>query len=292
MTANASLKIDTERLSAARFAHAYSHAHCQQDSKHESCAWYHGSWQFLRLLDLVSTPDVHAMHFDTQLKKIAGDSSFKNILVSGSADSGLVKTIHEALMSRQAEITLTVIDICGTPLKICEQYADKAGLQITTLKQNILEGLPEAAFDAIFTHSFMGYFDDAARQHLLRQWARSLRPGGRLITVQRIRENYADDVVRFNDLEINAFVARAKDLVRQSDFADFSEFDVVGMAKKFAERFRNFPVRSAEQLQSMFETAGFKLATFERQATHGAEGLTGPSVPNAAGFYMIAAERV
>ncbi len=292
MAANASLKIDTERLTAARFAHAYSHAHCQQDSNHESCAWYHGSWQFLRLLDLVSTSDVHASHFDTQLKKIAGDSSFKNILVSGSADSGLVKTIHEALAHRKAEIKLTVIDICETPLKVCEQYADKAGLQITTLRQDVLEGLPEATFDAIFTHSFMGYFDDAARQCLLAQWALSLRPGGRLITVQRIRENYADDVVRFNDLEINAFVARAKDLVRQSDFADLSEFDIVGMAKKFAERFRNFPVRSAEQLQNMFETAGFRLAGFERQSTQGTEGVTGPSVPNAAGFYMIAAERV
>ncbi len=292
MDASALLKIDKESLEAAKFAHAFAQTHCHQDSDGRSCAWYHGSWQFLRLLDLVSTPDVHAAHFCIQLERIAGDPTFKNILVSGSADSSLVQTIHEALRHRQSEIKLTVIDICETPLKVCQQYADKSGFRITTLNQDVLEGVPEGAFDAIFTHSFMGYFDDVARQCLLQQWAQSLRPGGRLITVQRIRENYGSDVVQFNDHEIDAFVARAQNLIGLADNVALSEFNIVDMAKQFAERFRNFPVRSSEQLKAMFETAGFTLARFERQTTKGTDGVTGPSVPNADGFYMIAAERV
>jgi len=292
MGANALLKIDTESLQAAKFAHAYAQTHCHQNSDSKSCAWYHGSWQFLRLLDLVSTPDVHAAHFNTQLERIAGDPTFKNILVCGSADSGLVKTIHEALRHRQSEIKLTVVDICETPLKDCQLYSDKNGFQITTSKQDVLEGFSESAFDAIFTHSFMGYFDDATRQRLLHIWARSLRTGGRLITVQRIRENYANEVVQFKDHEIDAFIDRAENVAHLADSIDLSEFNIVEMAKKFAESFRNFPVRSAEQLKTMIETAGFTLERFERQTTQGTEGVTGPSVPNATGFYMIAAERI
>lgn len=292
MAVHAALDINAERLNAARFSYSYAHEHCQQYPDNKSCAWYHGSWQFLRLLELVSTPAVHASHFDTQLKKIADDSSYKNILISGSADSALVQTIHEALAHRQAELKLSVVDICATPLKVCEQYAKKNNLEINILKQNVLEGLQSNAFDAIFTHSFMGYFDDANRELLLRQWANALRTGGRLITVQRIRENHTKDIVRFDADEVEAFVARATELVQQPDASMLAQFDIVAMAKNFAGSFQNFPVRSAEKLRAMFETAGFKLTVFERQATQGTAGVTGPSVPNATGFYLIAAERL
>ncbi len=292
MPADAIPAIDTESLHAAKFAHEFARSHCRQYTDNQRCSWYHGSWQFLRLLDLVSTPAAHASHFDAQLKKIDGDSSMKNILVSGSADAAMVKTIHETLVHRQAEINITVADICATPLEVCEQYAARAGIKIKTLKRDILEGLPAQAFDAIFTHSFMGYFDDVNRQHLLEQWATALRKGGRLITVQRIRENYPNEIVRFDLGEIDNFVARAGQLMQLPGTGELAGFDIVAMAKKFAENFQNHPVRSAEQLQAMLESAGFKLNLFERQATIGTEGVTGPSVPNAAGFYLIVAERV
>jgi len=292
MAANAILDTNARRLDAARFAHGYSHTHCQQYDSDQTCAWYHGSWQFLRLLDLVSTPAAHASHFDAQLERIANDTAFENILVSGSADSSMVQTIHEALAHRGSKIKITVTDICATPLEVCEQYARNAGIEITTLKQDVLEGLPQNAFDAIFTHSFMGYFNDENRQLLLRQWAGALRKGGRLVTVQRVRENYANELVRFDAREVDAFVERAEQIVQKAANDDFEKFNVVGMAKAFAKNFSNYPVRSAGQLRAMFEAAGFKLDLFEQQTTLGIEGVTGPSVPNAAGFYLIVAERL
>ena len=291
MTAIAEICADKARIDAAKFAHAYAREHCHTYAENQTCAWYHGSWQFLRLLDLVSTPVAHAFHYDRQLDEISQDSRFKNILVSGSADAGLVKTIREAYLHRNAEINLSVVDICPTPLKICREYAASAGIPITTLEQDILNGLPADSFDAIFTHSFMGYFDDDNRQLLIRQWSNSLRKGGRLITVQRIRENYAGDFVRFSDHEIENFVARTTELLRDTSTADLEPFDIVSMARQFAENFRNYPVRSADQLRSMLENAGFKLNLFEQQTTLGTAGVTGPSVPNSAGFYLIVAER-
>jgi SAM-dependent methyltransferase len=292
MTMNAIVDIDMDRLDSAIFAHQYAQSHCQPYAPGQTCAWYHGSWQFLRLLDLVSTPAAHASHFARQLEKMSGDSGFQNILVSGSADSSMVQTIHETLANPNAKIKISVVDICGTPLKICEHYADDVGISIKTMRQDILEGLPQEQFDAIFTHSFMGYFDEENRQRLLLQWAGALRKGGRLITVQRVRENHAGDMVRFEHHEIEAFVARAEKLMQEPGNDDLEKHDVVGMAKAFAENFSNYPVRSAEQLRAMFEIAGFKLHLFEQQATRGTEGVTGPSVPNAAGFYLIVAERI
>lgn len=292
MEANAALHVHETRLSAAKFAYEYSQAHCQQHPNAQTCAWYHGSWQFLRLLDLVSTPASHFSHFDSQLKEIAADFTFKNILISGSADSALVQAVYQALAHRKTDIRLTAVDICATPLKVCEHYADTVGINIETLRQDVLEGLPSGSFDAIFTHSFMGYFNDADRQRLLSQWAQSLRKGGRLVTVQRIRENYPSDIVRFNSAEVDAFVARAADLMQQPGNEDLTEFDIVAMARTFAENFQNFPVRSARQLQDMFEASGFKLTKFRQQETKGINGVTGPSVPNAAGFFLIVAERL
>jgi len=292
MSETVELHIDKQGFKAAKFAYSQANLNCRQSTDNHSCAWYHGAWQFLRLLDLVSTPVAHASHFDAQLEIIKNDSAINDILISGSADVGMVKTIHEALAARQVEINITVADICSTPLKVCEHYAADAGIQIKTLQRDVLDGLPAQTFDAIFTHSFMGYFDDTNRQHLLQQWANALRKGGLLITVQRVRENYPDDIVRFEAQEIDNFVARAS-LLMQLPGADLlASFDIVAMARQFAENFRNFPVRSADQLRSMIETAGFKLTLFEQQATIGTEGVTGPSVPNAAGFYLIAAERV
>lgn len=291
MPAIAEICTDDMRIDAAKFAHAYAQEHCHAYAENQTCAWYHGSWQFLRLLDLVSTPVAHASHYDLQLNEISLDPGFKNILVSGSADSGLVKTIHEAFRHRNAEINLSVIDICPTPLKICEEYAASAGIRITTLEQDILDGLPADSFDAIFTHSFMGYFDDDNRQLLLRQWSKSLRKGGRLVTVQRVREDYVGEFVGFSEHEIENFVARATELLREASNAELARFDITTMARRFAENFRNYPVRSAVQLGNMLENAGFKLNLFEQQTTLGTAGVTGPSVPNSAGFYLIVAER-
>jgi len=293
MPANATHTIDDEpRLRAAKFAHELAQTHCLHDQNSQSCAWYHGSWQFLRLLDLVSTPAAHAAHYQSQLEAIRQDPGFKNILISGSADFSMVKTIHESLSHSGKEIRMTVADICATPLKVCEHYGAEAGIKITPLQQDILEGLPPASFDAIFTHSFMGYFDDSTRPALIRQWAHALRKGGRLVTVQRVRDNYPDDVVRFGAGEIENFVARADSMLQEHRGTALADFDIVTMAKTFARNFRNFPVRSASQLRAMLEDEGFELTLFEQKNTIGTEGVTGPSVPNATGFYLIVAERI
>src|SRR5690606_34048480 len=48
----------------------------------ESCAWYHGLWQFLRLMKLVTTPEHHADFYREALGKAAREGESRNVLIA------------------------------------------------------------------------------------------------------------------------------------------------------------------------------------------------------------------
>ncbi|MEN3974550.1 class I SAM-dependent methyltransferase [Emcibacter sp. SYSU 3D8] len=283
---------DVELLESALLAHGWAPGLCQHDARTESCAWYHGAWQTLRMLGLMSTSGVNAAHYAAELARSRHDPSFRRVLVTGSADYAMLKLIADSRDPSDAPLTYVVLDRCATPLRICEWYAQRHGLHLETLHQDVLDPLPEAAFDAVYTHAFMGNFDADDRQRLVRQWARVLRPGGRVVTVQRVRDDYPGDIVSFSDAEAEAFVARVAELAPALLPPAAAGLDVVAMAREHARRFRALPVRSADRLRGLFEDARFRLDRFERSAPDGPAGVTGPSVPNTAGHYLITAERL
>lgn len=182
--------INAELLESALRAFDEAPSTCTvQDGK--SCAWYHGSWQFFRVLDLVSTPAKHEEHFAGALAEIDPLSDMHHVLVSGAADYAMVEMLHRCRDERKIEVT--IVDRCRTPLNICEAFAERHGQDWHTRCQDILDPLPDKTFSVVLTHSFLGYFNKDHRSRVVRQWYRSLRPGGRLVTVQRIREDYADE---------------------------------------------------------------------------------------------------
>ena len=285
------LPADEELLASALLAHRWAPGLCQHGES-GGCDWYHGAWQLLRMLGIMSTSGVNAAHYSAELARMSGDPSFRRVLITGSADYSMLKLITDARVPSDPPLTYVVLDRCATPLRICEWYAERHGLAIETLCQDVLAPLPEAAFDAVYTHAFMGNFDDADRARLVAQWARVLRPGGRVVTVQRVRPDFPGDVVRFSDDETAAFLQRVAELVPVMLPREAAVLDVVAMAQRHARNFWALPVRSAEGLRALFEDAGFRLDRFERSAPHGPAGVTGPSVPNTDGHYLITAERI
>jgi len=138
----------------------------------------------------------------------------------------------------------------------------------------------------------MGNFDERGRKRLVEQWAHVLRCGGRLVTVQRVREGYPGDRVGFTESEAKRFVDRVTNLSDQAHIDGFSGYDVIEMARTYARNFYSFPVRSAEALQKLFIDAGFRLDRFEQTTSTGMAGVTGPSVPNTKGYHLISAVRL
>jgi hypothetical protein len=169
---------------------------------------------------------------------------------------------------------ITVIDRCDTPLQLCRAFASKRKISLTLRRQNILERIDSPLFDAIFTHSFLGYFDPPECQRLFAQWYSMLRIGGRFVTVQRIRENFPVDRVRFTAAQAAEFVARVE--TRAAAYpSEFGAYDLVTLARRYTEKMDNRPVRAAGHLRHLIESTGFRLKTFEYSKGSGDGGVDG-----------------
>src|SRR6266550_1459365 len=74
-----------------------------------SCAWYHRSWQYLRLLGLVSNPSWHTDFFVDELRRAFAGREHVEVLVSGCADYSMFAHVAFALDER---VRCTALDWC------------------------------------------------------------------------------------------------------------------------------------------------------------------------------------
>lgn len=276
---------------SAPLALATAAQHCHRHAGAD-CSWYHGPWPYFRLLGVVSTAAVHEQFLGATLAELLRNRVQPRILISGTTDYALLALLLDALAGRPADIT--VADLCPTPLALCDGYARERGIAISTRAGDILTLTTEHPFDLVCTHAFMGYFDDAARAALVRQWHALLKPGGQLLTVQRIRPDAAPGLVQFSPDQSRAF----RDLVlaeatRRRHELDLEPEQLAAAAQVFAERFRSHPIRSREELARLFTDAGFELNTFAFHdiGQHTPGLVSGPSVPAQAEFAHIIATR-
>src|SRR6185436_17752200 len=120
-----------------------------------SCDWYHGTWQYLRLLNMVAVPNWYEFYLDA-LSDVLRRHPNANVLISACADYGMLATLHDAIRATQATPTIKIYDICRTPLRSCEWYAERHGLTVECVCENLLTGdLPKASFDLIVTDEFL-----------------------------------------------------------------------------------------------------------------------------------------
>ena len=120
-----------------------------------TCDWYHGTWQYMRLLNMVAVPNWYHFYHEV-LNEILRKKPDANVFISACADYGMLAKLHESIIAAQANPVITIYDICKTPLKSCEWYADRCGLKITCKAANIItDDIPEAPFDLIVTDEFL-----------------------------------------------------------------------------------------------------------------------------------------
>ena len=150
----------------------------------DNCSWYHGTWQYLRLLDMVAVPGWHSAFYMEALSGLLRKKPTADILISAAADFGMLATLHLAVEAAGARPKIVVYDICETPLKSCQWYADRNGFQIKTCRGNLITGdVPEAPFDLIVTDEFLTVLKWEYKPLIARRWKELLKPGGALVTV-------------------------------------------------------------------------------------------------------------
>jgi demethylmenaquinone methyltransferase/2-methoxy-6-polyprenyl-1,4-benzoquinol methylase/ArsR family transcriptional regulator len=169
---------------------------------------------------------VRAMHIaedrvESAIREAVGAAPLDAVLDIGTGTGRMLE-----LIAPQAARVLG-IDQSPQMLSVARDRIDRAGLRNVQLRQGDMFALPveHNGFDLVILHQVLHYLDDPSRA--LREAARTLRPGGRLLVVdfaphgeESLRSGHAHRRLGFSQDEIAGFMADAGlDVILARDLA-------------------------------------------------------------------------
>jgi len=246
------------------------------------CSWYHGSWQYLRLFDMVSSPSWHADFYLDRLRAAIGGGA-RRILISGTADYTTLAFVLMAARDDSGHIPddlqVHVVDLCRTPLQACRWFADRHQIKIAIHQADITredESQPPdfrhlEPFDLVVADAFLTRFTHKGAESVLSQWQRLLRPGGGVVTTVRLhpRNEYPDQDAIDPDLAadcrpadpVDNFELRLRE--RAADWQDMLPIDLEDLSRagrKYADRMISNDLGDADAIKKTFIEKRFALA--------------------------------
>jgi SAM-dependent methyltransferase len=258
----------------------------------ESCAWYHGFWQYVRLLGLGTSPVGHAAFYAQAFGGLARPQP--KVLICGAADYAMLAYASDACRNLGLQAEFAMIDWCETPLALARWYAERESLLLTTVRRDLIDPIEGggSTHDAICTHALLGHFRPDLRRRLIANWHRALRSGGRVCTVNRLRPAGGDAPAAFSSDQVTAFIetVRARATVHD-DLPGTDPARLAEQAAQYAVRQLSWPVRSADEVQALFESAGFRIEHLScgPMAATGQPALNVPTVAGNADYGRIVA---
>ncbi len=289
--------VDEPLAESAPIAHRLAREHCRKDpATGEDCAWYHGFWQYMRVMGVAKVSGGHAQFLVEALRSAGRSGRCARVLVSGSADYSMPAHVLWAYRAEAASLDLEVVDLCKTPIALTHWYAGRVGASVTGHVSDIVSFESTRPYDLVMTNSFLGYFDLPARARLFDRWSRLLRPGGKLVITNRIRPGVGHEPVGFTAEQAQVF----RDTVRREaerwrDRLWFAPEEVARWADAYSARFRSVPVRSTAEVLELLRDHGFRVDRCDSAAAVGRrEGgaVAGPTTAEAADYLRVVATRV
>jgi SAM-dependent methyltransferase len=281
---------------SAPLARRIARESCRKDpATGESCAGVHGFWQYLRLMGLAAAPGDQAEFFGRAFRSVVGASGAPRVLVSGAADYSMLAHVLASFRERELEPAVTVVDACDTPLFFNRWYAERESAKVECTRCDILEYASATPFDAVCSHSFLVQFSPEQRIRLLAKWRELLRPGGKVITVTRLRSAAGEERAGFSTEQAQAF--RDTVLRKAESMRELLQVDPAEMAREaeiYMRGQRPWPVRSREEIQKLFEEGGFQVDELSDapQAGTGERTPDGPAVAGSGERVQIIATRL
>jgi hypothetical protein len=246
---------------SAPMAETLSSGFCGSNNLGEgTCDWYHGSWQYLRLLDIVSNPCWHHQFFTEAIKQKAEGGS--SILISGTADYTMLSVIFDALKFEQIQsCEITVLDTCRTPLLLCDWYASKQNIELMIRNDDIREISKDQQYDLIITDAFLPRFQDEAKRKIIDIWRELLTDEGVIATTIRIKSD-ALEKGGSRDESPQSFATRARENAIAFSNCPAPADRIAVMAKRWKMRIQSYPVLSMDEAEAMFSLGGgFEVST-------------------------------
>ncbi|HEX2041685.1 MAG TPA: class I SAM-dependent methyltransferase [Acidimicrobiales bacterium] len=258
------------------------------------CAWYHGTWQYLRLLGLAADPARHRPFFAEALGSLARDGCHPAVLVTGTADYSMPAHVAAAYGQVAGALDLAVVDRCATPVVLSGWYAGLRAMPLHTFVSDVLDLARPASFDVVCTHSFLSQFPTPVRPALVARWRHLLRPGGTAVTTTRVSPPGTPGVARFTPAQADAFAERARaEAGRLAPRLDLEPDAVAERARRYAENIAVHTVTSADEVVRLLEDGGLRVEHLEVREVEGpaTTGIWGPSTSQSARYAEVVARR-
>ena len=216
----------------------------------DTCDWYHGTWQFLRLVNMVATPPWYPFYMEA-LGNILADRPNAKVLISAAADWGMVAQLHQAADLVGAQPRITLYDICQSPLTASRWYADRHGFSMECVCENIITSprMPLGSYDLIVTDEFLTVLKDEYKPMITARWLELLKPGGSVVTTAMIGGPTTPNLR-------DGFAARAKTRLLENPWiaarANIDEKFLLASFDNFARVHTRHMLTSPEQLEGLF----------------------------------------
>jgi len=250
-------------LKTIKLSETYSKMFCKGSYiDKNSCAWYHGSWQYLRILNLVSTPFWHNDFYKLNIKREINTKNVDKILISGTADYAMLQHVHEALKDHN-NIEIYILDICRTPLEICRWYRDiyMKNFTVIFLDKDIFKtDFKDEIFDIIVTDAFLTRFHEEDRKKIIGEWWRILKHNGVVITSIRLNANDEEVPIKGKKIDVDYYTQKTRKRLQQFGLLlKPIEKSIINKSKIYAENIISYPLSNENEIQELFNNFNLEI---------------------------------
>jgi SAM-dependent methyltransferase len=226
----------------------------------ETCLWYHRVWQYLRLLGIKRSIRTDTEFLITNFRERARSGRYPRVLVSATADYAMLAHLTYAYGMEDRALEATVVDRCETSLLLNRWYAERYHIAITTECYDLVEYAARFPFDMVCTHNVLTFFDEESRRRLVDRWHALLRPGGVVVTAQRVHPNssvgrkfYTNEQAH----EVSEKVAAAARACPQQLNMEIEELAQAVYGHMIRRGW--YVIRTSREITDLFEAAGFDI---------------------------------
>lgn len=230
----------------------------------DGCRKMHGGWQYLNLLGLAANPERNTDFYRDAIRRFAQERPIRRLLIAGCCDYTMLAIVLSALDRGAKMPVITVIDRCDTPLYLCQWFADRYDLDISTEQTDVVGYAPDDPFDLICTDGLLTVFRAEDRPGLVTSWHRLLAPGGAVVTTNNLGNGEARKATMLSPEAISTLCERGVETRRKSRPAlDLSDDEIRTLIADHFSRPRPTYVESENVFRSLFRPEQFFMARFE-----------------------------